>query len=177
MKLPNPVRVVRNWLRVKYIQFVEMITFFMLSRSEKLVNKMILLKGRDFSDPYTSWMLNRTGTLVRAALVSQGKDPDYVAPPPAPPKPVEVVRPRPVFGGPPFDVGTYWIRNPSSHPVLESRRQFAEKQAKLKAKLFPVPALAPEPEPVLQVTEEPEVLRVAANEEASNEEVLNEESK
>lgn len=157
-KLLKPFKSIRNFLYTRYVKFVEMVTLYMLARSTKLVDKMILLKGRDFSDPYTSWMLNRTGTLVRAALVAQGKDPDYVAPPPPPAKPVEVAKPRPFYSGAPTNIGAAWIHDPSKHPVLDSRKQFEEKQAKLKAQLQAVPTLEEE----LAALEEPEVLQVAA---------------
>lgn len=164
---------IRNFFHVRYVQFVQMVTLYMLGRSEKLVKKMIHLKGRDFVDSITPWMLNHTNSLVRQAIVFQGKDPDYIPPPPPPPKPVEpsiytgfdpmkaqatltnfYSTKRPVWVGVAGNAGTdAWIRNPSLHPVLDARKQFAEKQAKLKAKMKAAPPV-----------EDPEVLQVAASE-------------
>lgn len=85
------------WLDAKYFCLFELLTLKTMLLANKLVRKYIVMKG---------------------------KDPDWVAPPPAPPAPtVEDVWKAPTRKNPQtiFSVHNEWVTDLSTHPVLKFR--------------------------------------------------------
>lgn len=103
---------IQNYLGVKYVALFEFLTLKLVLLVNQMMRKLIILKD---------------------------KDPDYVAPPPAP---VKVEEPSKFEQGyerlnkfysstrTSLDSGD-WIKYPEQHPVVKSRAMFKDKQATL----------------------------------------------
>lgn len=91
---------------------------------------------------YTLFLINKATKAAAKLMVMSGKNPNYVPPPPLPPPQPTIADAlttrhgvsHPTTLPPSFSsIGAPWVKNPKDHPILQSRRQFEEKQAKAAA--------------------------------------------
>jgi hypothetical protein len=74
-------------------------------------------------------LLTSTNLVLRHLIVLKGKNPDFVAPPPAPPQVDVHISPRTSqITLPSTTQKCGWVNKPEDHPVLKSRKQFAAKK-------------------------------------------------